>query len=324
MDIIFNDWRILMICIQMWLAGGNPYGAFPNPLEPDKMIVVGWQAYPPAALFIALPFAIIPWPISSILILFLSMASLNQWTRHTAQRSALGWFVVWLPLAQGIWLGQTTLLALVALLWAEQAAVKQRDTRAGLLLALALLKPQVGFLPIAWLLAESLWQRRWRLPLSFFAFTLLLWGGALIVTGPQIYTQWFAALNSYNDYLINQPLIFPPLGPLLVPLAGLVWYRYGRRDFFMLALLINTLIYPLYVLYTVTAIAVVVIRWNPRWPWYPLLLSWPITIFFFKSPWNIPDVMAINNQLVVATALLAILLPQIPWPWRKSDRVIVP
>ncbi len=316
-DDIFKDWRTLMGCIQFWVAGGDPYGSFPHPVYPGGMVETGWHAYPPPAILVGLPFALIPWPISTLIMLVLSIIPFEHWTRQTTQRTALPWIVLWLPLIQGIIFGQTTLLFLVALLWAERFIVQGRDGRAGVLLALMMLKLQVGLLPAAWLLAEAVWKRRWHMPLSFALTSLLLWGGTALIAGPQIYLQWFAALDGYAKLLPNRPLIFPPFGPILAAMALLLWYRYGRSDTFGTLLLLHTMIYPLSVIYVASAISMVVIRWNVRWPIYPLILSWFIPILFPLTH-RTPDTIAGLTQAIIATGLLAGLLPQIPWRWRKS------
>ncbi|WP_129626265.1 glycosyltransferase 87 family protein [Candidatus Oscillochloris fontis] len=316
MEQIFADWRSLMVGIQLWLEGANPYASYPHPVFPGRMVNAGWYAYPPPTLFLFTPLALLPWPLSSAILLLASIIPFERWTRQTSLRTGLPWLLLWLPLAQGLWIGQTTLLALVALLWGERAAHERQDVRAAFLLALALLKPQIGIVPIAWLLLEALWQRRWRLPLAFTLINLVLWGGTALLAGPQIYVQWLGGLMNYDQFLPNRPLLFPPFGMILGALAVFFWYRHGRGDMFGLALLFNTLIYPLSVVYSASALAMVVIRWNPRWPWYPLILSWLIPMLVPLAQ-RTPDSIAGMTQAIIATALLTALLPQLPGQQRK-------
>jgi hypothetical protein len=339
---IFADWRSLMVGIQLWLTGGNPYGSYPHPVFPGTMVHIGWYAYPPPTLFLATPLAIIPWPISSAIMLLASIMAFERWVRQRSGRVGLPWLILWLPFTQGIWIGQTTLLALVGLLWAEHAAEEGRDVRAAFLLVLALLKPQVGALPAAWLLFDAVLSKRWRLVGTFVAIFTALWGGTALVLGPQIYAKWLAGLGGYTAAIPDRPLLFLPLGPILGAMALLLWRRHGRGDPFGLALLVNTLIYPLSVIYIAIAIAAVVIRWNPRWPWYPLLLSWIIPMMTPLAVRSIivaggggflaklipmidplmartPDTIAGLTQAIIATGLLAGLLPQLPQIWRKAS-----
>ncbi len=312
MQEIFADWRSLMAGIQLWLAGGNPYGSYPHPVFPGTMVHVGWYAYPPPTLILATPLAILPWPLSSAIMLLICIVGFERWVRQRSGRVGLPWLLLWLPFAQGLWIGQTTLLALVGLLWAERAAEEGHDLRAALLLALALLKPQVGILPAACLLLAALRGRRWRLLGAFAAICAALWGGTALALGPQIYARWIAGLGGYTSVIPDRPLLYPPLGPLLGLLALALWRLRGRGDAFGLALLVNTLLYPLSVVYIAISVAAVVIRWNPRWPWYPLALSWLVPLafpLFVRSP----DSIAALTQAIIATGLLAGLLPQIPW-----------
>ncbi|EFO79193.1 hypothetical protein OSCT_2939 [Oscillochloris trichoides DG-6] len=311
METLFADWRTLLVIIQIWFAGGNPYGSFPDPIHVGHTIPPGWHAYPPPALFVIAPFALLPWPISTILMLSLSFIPFEHWSRRYYQRTTLPWMLLWFPLFHGIILGQTTLLVLVALLWAERDLHERRDLRAGVLLALLLLKPQVGLLPLIWLLGTALWQRRWSVHATFLLTSLILWGGTALLFGPQIYAQWWVAFDAYSSKLATRPLIALPFGPILGVLALLFWYRYGRSDIFGLALLINTLIYPLSVIYMSTPLAAIIIRWNPRWNGAPLILSWLVLFLFL--PLSQDDMIAARVQLITMMALVAALLPQIPW-----------
>jgi|GEM_PF-876906 len=315
---IFADWRSLMAGIQLWLAGGNPYGSYQHPVFPNSIVHVGWYAYPPPTLLLATPLALLPWPVSSAIMLLISIVGLERWVRQRSGRTCLPWLILWLPFTQGIWIGQTTLLTLVGLIWAEHASSQGRDTRAAVLLALVMLKPQVGALPVAYLLLTALYGRRWRLLATFTAICVALWGGAALIAGPQIYAQWIAGLGGYTSAIPNRPLLFPPFGPLLGLMALLLWHLHGRGDPFGLALLVNTLIYPLSVVYIAITIAVVVIRWNPRWQWYPLALSWIIPMGF-PLVVRTPDTVAGLTQAIIATGMLAGLLPWLPWRRRAAN-----
>ncbi|MEI7643886.1 MAG: glycosyltransferase family 87 protein [Chloroflexales bacterium] len=318
MQAIFADWRSLMAGIQVWLAGGNPYGSYPHPVFPNTMVHVGWYAYPPPTLFLATPLALLPWPISSTIMLLVCAIGFERWVRLRSGRVGMPWLILWLPFTQGIWIGQTTMLVLVGLIWAEHAFSEGRDIRAAVLLALVMLKPQVGVLPVAWLLLSALSGRRWHLLALFAAISAALWGGAALIAGPQIYAQWIAGLGGYTSAIPDRPLLFPPVGPILGLLALLLWYRHGRGDAFGLALLVNTLIYPISVVYIAIAVAFVVIRWRRDWPWYPLVLSWIIPVVF-PLVIRTPDTIAALTQAIVATGLLAGLLPGLPW--RLAHRV---
>jgi hypothetical protein len=314
---LFADWRALMAALLHWFGGGDPYGSYVG--QTGIPYAAGYFAYPPPVLLLAGPLALLPWWASGLLVQSLAVVGFDSWARRTTGRSALIWLLLFPPLLQGLQIGQTTLLVLVALMLGEQSYRERRDARAGLLLALAILKPQVGALAIGFLLFEGLRARRWRMLGTFALTTALLWGGAALIAGPQIYGQWLAGLNAYRAALPDRPMIFLPLGPLVALSAVLLWRRNGG-DYFALALLLNTLLYPLSVLYIVSAVAFVVIRWRRDWELWPLALSWLVPVIFAQLPAT-PDMRIASIQAAVICGLLVGLLPRLrrqPSPERAS------
>jgi hypothetical protein len=182
------------------------------------------------------------------------------------------------------------------------------------------LKPQTTILAVAWLLLQALRERRYRLPLTFFGISAAMWAAALLIAGPQIAPQWVAGLMVYGDLLPDRLLLFPPFGPLIGLMAIMLWWRYGRGDCFGLLMLLNTLFYPLSVIYMTSVVAFVVIRWRRDWVIYPLVLSWAIPLIFPLAI-RTPDSIAALTQAIIATGLLAGLLPALPQIWRKAPAV---
>lgn len=311
-----RDWAMFMAAIRHWHAGGDPYGPFAGLTGAAHH--AGAFGYPPPALLLATPLALLPWQLSGLLFVLASAAAFERWARRAGGRSALPWMLLWLPVVQGLVLGQTTLLVLVGLLFAELYHREGRDRAAGLLLALAVLKPQVAVLPAGWLLLRALLERRWAMPLSFAAVSAAIWAAALLVAGPQIVPQWVQGLIVYDDLLPDRLLLFPPLGPLVGLLAGLLWWRHGRGDPFGLLILVSALFYPLSVIYMTTAVAVAVMRWRRDWAWYPLGLSWLVVIAFPLVVRTTDSIAAITQANVIA-GLLAGLLPALPWRLRISE-----
>ncbi len=315
-----SDWQIVIGAIQYWLGGGDPYGPFPSYYSFIRP--AGAFAYPPATLMLGAPIALLPWQLTGILMLLLSIIGFEYWARRTGRRTALPWLVVWLPLCQGLWIGQLTLLSLVGLALAELTYTDEHDWHVGVLLALAIVKPQTVVLPVAYMLFTAVRARRWSVLLSFALLSAVLWGGVILASGPAIYAQWREGLSHYGPNLANRPLLFPPFGPLLALLAGVLWWRYGRQDVWGLLLLLNTLIFPLSVVYVAVGVAFVVIRWRPDAPWYPLALSWLVPIFL---PVQLtPDGVAALAQGIVGTALLAGLCPALPWRRWFARRPLTP
>ncbi|MBC8074658.1 MAG: DUF2029 domain-containing protein [Chloroflexales bacterium] len=306
---LLTDWYTIMAAIQHWLSGGDPYGRYLN--RSGALVHAGAFAYPPPTLLLGGLLSPLPWAVSGVLMLLVSLFGFEYWTRSTAGRTGLFWALLWLPICQGFYIGQTTLLTLVCLMGAELCYARKHDRWAGALLALALLKPHIIVLPAAWLLFVALRERRWQSLLSFGLVSLALWGGAALIAGPTIYAHWLSAISNYGPELATRSLLFPPLGPLLGLMAIALWWRYGRGDVLGLLLLVNTLIYPLGVVYVATGLAFVVIRWRRDWPFYPLALSWVVAAVVTTA--RTPDTAAALTQAIVATGLLAGLCPAIPW-----------
>jgi len=304
-----RDWRMFMAAIRHWLAGGDPYGPFTG--FTGVAHHAGAFGYPPPALPLATPLALLPWQLTGALFVLASALAFELWVRRASGRSGLPWMLLWLPVVQGLVLGQTTLLVLVGLLAAERYDAEGKGGRAGLLLALAVLKPQVAILAAGWLLLRALLARRWATPLSFLGVSAAIWAAALLVAGPQIVPQWIQGLVVYDDLLPDRLLLFPPFGPLIGLLAALLWWRHGRGDTFGLLLLVSLLIYPLSVIYMTAAVGVVVIRWRRDWAAWPLLLSWLIPIIIPLTV-RTTDTIAALTQSIVITGLLAGLLPGLP------------
>jgi hypothetical protein len=301
-----RDWRMFMAAIRHWLGGADPYGPFEGLLGTPHH--AGAFGYPPPTLVLATPLALLPWQITGLLFVLASAVVFERWVRRSSGRSGLPWLVLWLPLFQGLVIGQTTLLALAGLVFAELFYKEGRERQAGFLLALAVLKPQAAILPAGWLLLRALLARRWGLPLTFVAVSAAIWAAALLIAGPQIVPQWVGGLIVYDDLLPDRMLLFPPFGPLIGVLVGLLWWRHGRGDVFGLLLLLNTLFYPLSVIYMTAAVAFVVVRWRRDWVWYPLGLSWAIVIAFPLVVRTTDSIAAITQANVIA-GLLAGLLP---------------
>jgi hypothetical protein len=305
MNNFFADWRALMAALLHWFNGGDPYGSYIG--LNGATYAAGYFAYPPPVVILGAPLALLPWWLSGLLVQSLAILGFEVWARRTTGRSALIWLLLFPPLLQGLQIGQTTLLVLAALMLSELNYRERKDWSAGLLLALAALKPQAGALAIGFLLFEALRTRRWRMLGAFALTSTLLWGGAALLLGPQIYAQWLDGLNAYRAALPDRPMIFPPLGPLVALSAALIWWR-NRGDYFALALLLNTLLYPLSVLYIVSAIALVAIRWRRDWELWPLALGWIVPVIFAQLPIT-PDTRIASIQATVICGLLVALLP---------------
>ena len=127
------------------------------------------------------------------------------------------------PLLSGLTLGQTTLVALLALLLAERALARRRDRRAGMWLALA----SVVKVPLLVLLPCLAWRGRWRAVATFVAGLLALGLGSIALWGWPAHAVYVdVAFRQHAGAAVaghfNQSLD-GALARLLTPASLLVW-----------------------------------------------------------------------------------------------------
>jgi hypothetical protein len=153
----------------------------------------------------------------------------------------LGWLVLWTLLAyfsiRGMLLAQPGLLVYVFHIAALWAIVKRQDTLAGVMLALATIKPQNSILLVPLLLLWALSQRRWRIIGSFG----VVWGTLFILSfilEPSWFSDWLDRVNGYAGYAETYPaarlvaemlpasqMVYLVLSGLLIGAMLFYWYR---------------------------------------------------------------------------------------------------
>ncbi len=210
-----NDGRFLHVAGAMWLRGLSPYDshAFDSAARLLGVPAIGpfGFAYPPTVAPLAMLLGSLhsrasdvflgalnvaaALSIASLLWRLLPFSPLRRARRDVAAFAAVA--VLGSPFAAHVlWMGQTTLLSLAALLggW-HLGVVRGRVVLGGMLLATSTLKPQIVALPLAWLLLE----RSWRLAFAVGATgSLLSVPAALASGGPLAMARdWGHALASY-------------------------------------------------------------------------------------------------------------------------------
>jgi hypothetical protein len=139
--------------------------------------------------------------------------------------------------AHVLWLGNTTLIVAASLAAGWWLARTGRSVLAGILFAVASLKPQFAALPLLWLLLE----RRWKTLAAAAATGLVLFAYHAVAIGPlESIWQWLASVAIYQsaaenalgyqhrfgvrDLLYAAGLHTPPLAPAAFILAGIAWW----------------------------------------------------------------------------------------------------
>jgi hypothetical protein len=162
------DFRIYYAATRVLLAGGNPYDWHALRHVVASVPAPGY-VYPLWGLFVILPLAWLPLPLASGIWLMFNLACLALALTLLARVSGLALRSYWLPglfmltccSVPGVFAllqGQIALPLLVATVGAFRAAQRGHGGWAGALIALALLKPQLTWLPALVVLAVA-WRR---------------------------------------------------------------------------------------------------------------------------------------------------------------------
>ena len=170
-----HDYRAYSSAARVLIIQGNPYDrAQLLAMEQangftERAPIMVWN--PPWALALFLPFAFLPFPVSTMIWLFLSallalICGAVLWRElapHDDRRYWLGMIlaVAYMPTVQTLIIGQISLWLLVGITGFLVAMRARRDVLAGVFLILLTIKPHVSFL---FLLAVAWWivrERRW-------------------------------------------------------------------------------------------------------------------------------------------------------------------
>lgn len=168
-------------------------------------------AYPAYVVFLLAPTVRLPFPIVQVgfrwLLLLLTALTIPLWMRALGLvrgSTALVWIVFTLgsyPAVQGLKLQQLTLLVCALLAGCAAALSSGLLAFAGVLLAVATIKPQLAAIPAAWLAIWTLsgWRERKRLAWAFSGTMALLLGGAQLLL-PGWLGKFRHATSAYLQY----------------------------------------------------------------------------------------------------------------------------
>jgi hypothetical protein len=317
---------------ELLLRHRNPYspevtreiqiGYYGRPLDPARPFDPQDQqgfAYPVFVVFLLAPTIALPFSVVQIgfrwFLLILTAATVPWWLRALRWRTsaaaaatlvilALGTF----PVVQGIKLQQLTLLVSAMIAACALLMVSNHLLLAGIVLALATIKPQIALLLTAWLL---LWAFS-----SYHARRGLIWGFALTLAAllagseylmPGWIAQFAKAVVAYREYL-NHPksvlltlttpgwgLVFSAL--ILILFAVVAWRtRHAPADTPVFALVFSL----------VLAVTIVVV---PMTAPYNQVLLFPAVLLIVRhrrSLWT-------KNPIMRAICLISGLM--VFWPW---------
>ena len=297
------------------------YGRVLDPNRPGDPQDQAAFAYPVYVVFLIAPTIRMPFAqvqlIFANLLWIITAASVFLWFRVLRWRvsavTALALALLTLgslPVIQAIKLQQLTLLVAALLAGCFAAVAAGYLSLAGLLLALATIKPQLALLPVFWLLAWSIyrWRERWRMLAVFCAAMLALLFGAEAVLHGWI-GKFFIAMRNYHAYTHNQSL----LQVLSTPILG-----YGLAALLLLFVawlcrpsLRTAAASPQFTATSSLVLALVVVT-VPMFALYNQVLLLP-AILVLARDWRL-----LWNGTRTAKLLIAVTAILLFWPWATS------
>lgn len=212
----YFDTRFLFLAGKYWLAGLDPYA-------PTQVLDVGlgdfhqtfFMGYPPQASLLCMALALGSMRLATVLMDVLNVACLAaiSWigvatieeTVDPSVSTAQRWYVPALVFgnlstAFVLWIGQTSLVVTAALAASWYCARRDRDVAAGVLLALATIKPPLAMFVALWFLLE----RRWRLLAAASVAVLVLAAAPLLQHGPiGALRAWSGGIAQYMEASYN-------------------------------------------------------------------------------------------------------------------------
>jgi hypothetical protein len=225
------------------------YGRELDPARPDDPKDRQGFAYPVYVVFVLAP--LIGFPFHNVQIFFhwllvgLTVASVWLWLRALrwhlpllALASCVAFTLASFPAVQGIKLQQLTLLVAALLAGSVASVAGGFLFFGGILLALAMIKPQLAWPLVAWLLlwAASDWRARRKFVFGFALVTVLLLGGAQVVL-PGWWRMFAEAIGQYHQYTQNQSVLEVILNQVLGSATGGSFGRIGAEILSVIAVL---------------------------------------------------------------------------------------
>lgn len=252
-----------------------------------------------------------------------------RWKPTFLLTTAIVLFVVSSPqIAQGLRLRQFGLLVAFLLALAVWCVVRGRHFLAGVLLAIATIKPQMVSLCLIWFLIWSVggWRKKW--PLSA-GFCISL--GALTAAGAWLVPGWpkyfFEGLEAYRKYFPTTSILRLILGNWiggglsLALVGGLLIYAWSKRRigadspeflqvlawFFVATTLLMPLLTPYNQVLLLLPILMLIREWSIASRWerfvFAALVSWP-TLVSFVLLVHSPETQSINRTPLLPSTLL--------------------
>ncbi len=192
-------------------------------------------AYPFYTIFLIAPYALLPtytwaqaaWQVTLQVVMLVTFTLILAYHRWRPGPLMLGMLALWTfffyPTARSLILGQLGLLVFLLTILALWILVRMEqpcpacDVWTGILLALTMIKPQMQFLILPFILLWALRERRWLVVIAFCAAMALLVLPSFILS-PGWVGKWLAQVNRYPTY--TPPAVLYILTREIVPLGS--------------------------------------------------------------------------------------------------------
>lgn len=232
-----NDFLPRWMGARYWLLDGvNPYdeevseaiqvAMYGHPARIKEDVVQ--FAYPLPSILIFAPYGLLPFTIAravwmttiELCLLGLVVVGMRaaQWRPRTVITAALMLFsVIWYHGLRSVIVGQIAVITALFMVGALLAIVRRNDALGGLLIALSIVKPQMSYIFIPYVLVWTISRRRWGL----LAWTLVALGafvGISLFLMPDWPFRWLAQVMEYPNYTSS------PGSPILVIASALPRY----------------------------------------------------------------------------------------------------
>jgi hypothetical protein len=297
------------------------YGRALDPARPGDPKDQQGFAYPVYVVFYLAPTVHLPFEIVRKgffwVLLGLTVASILLWLRVLrwplpwwAQASLVVLTIGSLPVMQGLKLQQMTLLVVALLAIAIALLASDRPIAAGIVLALATIKPQLVCLLLLWLTVWTVagWRRRWRWAASFL-FTMAVLCAASELYLPHWIPRFVEAMRRYLDYTdaasVLGSLVPVPWGWLLralavAAMAHIAWKsRRCAEDSSAFAAMVSLAL----------AVTLLVI---PNFHFYDQVIMLPALLVLVRERQRMWDRGRMIRVLLIFAAILLM------WPWLAS------
>ena len=216
-----NDFLARWTGAHYWMVEGkNPYSEevsiaaqsmiYGRPADPSVGEDIAHFVYPLPAMIFFGPFGFLPFPIAravwmtilEICLVALALIGLQlaRWSPGRFMQAVIILFsILWYHGVRSVIVGQFAVIEAVLIAIALLAIQKAWDEAAGIILALTIVKPQMSFLLIPFVLLWAFRAKRLKIVGWFLGVAIVLIGGSLIVL-PGWPMDWLRQLFSYPEY----------------------------------------------------------------------------------------------------------------------------